>query len=34
VDSKSVEPVLQETFPKEVKANMVAFTRGVELARQ
>jgi len=34
VDSKSVEPVLQETFPKEVKANMVAFSRGVELARQ
>ena len=34
VDSKSVEPVLQETFPKEVKANMVAFSRGMELARQ
>jgi indolepyruvate ferredoxin oxidoreductase beta subunit len=34
VDSKSVEPVLQETFPKEVEANLAAFRRGVELARQ
>ena len=34
VDSEWVEAVLQEAFPKEVKANMVAFSRGVELARQ
>ena len=34
LDSQSVEPVLQETFPKEIKANRIAFNRGLELARQ
>ena len=34
LDEKSLEPVLRETFPKEVEANMAAFSKGVELLRQ
>lgn len=34
LDKKSMESVLQEAFPKEVKANMIAFNKGMELIRQ
>ena len=34
LDEKSLEPVLRETFPKEVEANMTAFQKGMELVRQ
>jgi len=34
LDRESVEPVLRETFPKEVEANMTAFQKGIELVRQ
>jgi len=34
LEQKSLEPVLRETFPKEVEANMAAFHKGVELVRQ
>ena len=31
--SKSIEPVLRETFPKAAESNIVAFSKGMELAR-
>ena len=31
LDKKSLEPLLRETFPKEVEANMTAFSKGLEL---
>ena len=31
LDKKSVEPVLRETFPKAVEANISAFSKGIEL---
>ena len=31
LDKKSVEPVLRETFPKEIEANLVAFNKGIKL---
>lgn len=34
LDEKSVEPILQETFPKEIEANMKAFNKGMELVKQ
>ena len=34
LDKKSVEPVLRETFPKEVEANVTAFNKGMELIGQ
>lgn len=34
LDEKSVEPILQETFPKEIEANMKAFNKGIELVKQ
>ena len=34
LDEKSLEPLLRETFPKEVEANMAAFSKGVELVQQ
>ena len=34
LDEKSVEPILRETFPKEIEANMKAFNKGMELVRQ
>ncbi len=34
LDKKAVEPILQETFPKEIEANMTAFSKGMELIRQ
>jgi len=33
LDKKSVEPVLCETFPKEIEANLVAFNKGIKLVR-
>jgi indolepyruvate ferredoxin oxidoreductase beta subunit len=33
LDKKSVEPVLRETFPKEIEANLAAFNKGIELAK-
>ncbi len=32
LDEKSVEPVLRESFPKEFEANMMAFSKGMQLA--
>ena len=32
LDEKSVEPVLRESFPKEFEANMLAFSKGMQLA--
>lgn len=34
LDKKAVESVLRETFPKAIEANMTAFNRGMEMARQ
>jgi len=34
LDKKSVEPVLRETFPKEIKANIEAFNQGMGLIKQ
>lgn len=34
LDEKSVEPILRETFPKEIEANMKAFNKGMELVKQ
>ena len=34
LDKKSVEPVLRETLPKAVEANITAFSKGMELVRQ
>lgn len=34
LDKKAVEPVLRDTFPKEIEANMTAFSKGMELVRQ
>ncbi|MDY6916426.1 MAG: indolepyruvate oxidoreductase subunit beta [Chloroflexota bacterium] len=34
LDEGSLEPVLREDFPKELEANMAAFRKGVELARE
>jgi len=33
LDKESLEPVLKERFPSAFEANMVAFTRGMELVR-
>jgi Pyruvate/2-oxoacid:ferredoxin oxidoreductase gamma subunit len=33
LDKKSVEPVLRETFPKEIEANLVAFNKGIKLVK-
>ncbi len=33
LDKKSVEPVLQEIFPKEIEANLAAFNKGIKLAK-
>jgi len=33
LDKKSVEPVLRETFPKEIEANLTAFNTGIELVK-
>ena len=34
LDKKSVQPVLRETFPKEIKANIEAFNQGMGLIKQ
>jgi indolepyruvate ferredoxin oxidoreductase, beta subunit len=34
LDEKSIEPVLRETFPKEIKANVAAYRKGMDLLRQ
>ncbi len=34
LERKSLEPILQERFPKAFEANMAAFDKGVELVRQ
>ena len=34
LDEASLEPVLRESFPHELQANMTAFNRGIELVRQ
>ncbi|MGB2800374.1 MAG: indolepyruvate oxidoreductase subunit beta [Dehalococcoidia bacterium] len=34
LDEKSVEPLLQERFPKAFELNMAAFSRGIELVSQ
>jgi len=34
LDKQSVELILGETFPKEIEANMRAFSKGMELVRQ
>jgi indolepyruvate ferredoxin oxidoreductase beta subunit len=33
LDRKSVEPVLRETFPKEIKSNLEAFNKGIKLVK-
>lgn len=33
LDKESIEPVLRETFPRDIDANILAFRRGVELAK-
>jgi len=33
LDKKSVEPVLRDTFPKEIEANLVAFNKGIKLVK-
>jgi len=34
LDQRSVEPVLRETFPNEIEANMVAYRKGIELVKK
>lgn len=34
LDETSLEPVLRESFPEDLEANMTAFNRGIELVRQ
>jgi len=34
LDKKSMEPILQERFPKAIELNMMAFDRGVKLTSQ
>jgi len=34
LDERSVQPILQETFAKEIEANMKAFNKGMELVKQ
>jgi indolepyruvate ferredoxin oxidoreductase beta subunit len=33
LDRKSIEPVLRETFPKEIETNLVAFNKGIKLVK-
>jgi indolepyruvate ferredoxin oxidoreductase beta subunit len=33
LDRKSVEPVLRETFPKEIESNLEAFNKGIKLVK-
>jgi len=33
LDKKSIEPVLRETFPKEIETNLVAFNKGIKLVK-
>jgi indolepyruvate ferredoxin oxidoreductase beta subunit len=33
LDKKSVEPVLREMFPKDIETNLVAFNKGIKLAK-
>jgi len=33
LDKKSVEPILRETFPKEIDTNLVAFKNGIKLVK-
>lgn len=33
LDKKSVEPVLRETFPKEIETNLEAFNKGIKLVK-
>jgi len=33
LDRKSIEPVLRETFPKEIETNLAAFYKGIKLAK-
>ena len=33
LDKQSVDPVLRETFPKQVEANITAFSKGMELVK-
>ncbi len=34
LDKQSVEPVLRDTFPKEIEANLKAFYKGIELIQE
>jgi indolepyruvate ferredoxin oxidoreductase, beta subunit len=34
LDRKSVEPVLRETFPKEIENNLLAFDKGLKLVKK
>ena len=34
LERKSLEPVIEERFPRAFELNMAAFDRGVELARE
>jgi len=34
LNKKVVEPVLRETFPKEIEANLLAFNKGIALVKQ
>lgn len=34
LDQKSIEPVLRETFPNEIEANMAAYRKGIELVKK
>jgi indolepyruvate ferredoxin oxidoreductase beta subunit len=33
LDKKSVEPILRDTFPKEIEANLAAFNNGIKLVK-
>jgi len=33
LDKKSVEPILRETFPKEIETNLLAFNKGLKLVK-
>ena len=33
LDKKAVEPILRETFPKEIETNLIAFNKGINLVK-
>jgi Pyruvate/2-oxoacid:ferredoxin oxidoreductase gamma subunit len=33
LDKKSIEPILHDTFPKEIETNLAAFNKGIKLVK-